>query len=264
LILGGIGKVPQRVAQLEQKSLALLTCPELCLDPILQAQGRFRLGEVPLQICDGRPFVHASAAIGGELEKVKDADPHSVVVVRNGVVIYEKYFSGPDQRWPQRHWGEPFENMPHDLRTKHDLQSITKSVASLLLGIALDRAMIKRVDAPLLSFFPEYADLSSPGRERITLRDLLTMQTGFDWPAKPYLSMAQKVDAAPDPYRRVLEQPMVAELGKRWRYNNGVAGLVGVVVQKVTGLGLTNLPGTCCSSGSASPTGNGDEWPAVI
>lgn len=115
------------------------------------------------------------------------------------------------------------------------MQSITKSVVALLTGVALDRGIIKNVDAPLLSFFPEYADLASPERERITLRDLLTMQAGLDWQIKPYLSMPRRVDAAPDPYRLVLEQPMVAEPGKRWRYNNGVAELVGGVVQKATG-----------------------------
>jgi CubicO group peptidase (beta-lactamase class C family) len=174
-------------------------------------------------------------SIGAELEKLKDADPHGVVVVRNGVIVYETYFSGPDQRWPQRHWGEPLENTSHEMGTKHDVQSITKSVVSILVGIAQDRAMIRSVDATLLSFFPEYADLQSPDRDRITLRDLLTMQAGLDWPARPYLSMARKVDAAADPYRLVLEQPMLAEPGKKWRYNNGVAELVGGVVQKAAG-----------------------------
>jgi CubicO group peptidase (beta-lactamase class C family) len=47
--------------------------------------------------------------------------------------------------------------------------------------------------------------------------------------------MARRVDAAPDPYRLVLEQPMVAEPGKTWRYNNGVAELVGGAVQRATG-----------------------------
>ena len=169
-----------------------------------------------------------------KLEKLKGANPHSVVIVRNGTVVYERYFAGPDQRWPQQHWGEPLENTPHDIQTRHDVQSITKSVVALLVGIALDRGVIKSVDAPLLSFFPEYADLGSPERQQITLRDLLTMQAGLDWPGKPYLSMARRVAAVPDPYRLVLEQPMVAEPGKRWRYNNGVAELVGGVVQKAT------------------------------
>lgn len=61
------------------------------------------------------------------------------------------------------------------------------------------------------------------------------MRAGLDWPIKPYLSMARRVAAASDPYRLVLEQPMVAQPGSRWRYNNGVAELVGAVVQKATG-----------------------------
>lgn len=174
-------------------------------------------------------------AMRGELQKRANADPHGVVVVRNGVIVYETYFIGPDQRWPQQHWGEPLASTPHDITTRHDLQSMTKSVVALLVGIALDRGMIKSVDVPLLSFFPEYADLGSPERDRITLRDLLTMRAGLDWPIKPYLAMARRVDASPDPYRVVLEQPMVAQPGKRWRYNNGAAELVGGVVQKATG-----------------------------
>jgi CubicO group peptidase (beta-lactamase class C family) len=170
-----------------------------------------------------------------QLEKLESAKAHGVVIVRNGVIVHEAYFAGPDRRWPQEHWQEPLENTAHDISTRHDIQSITKSVVALLFGIALDRGFIKTVDAPALSFFPEYADLATPERQQITLRDLLTMRAGLDWPIKPYLSMARRVAAAPDPYRLVLEQPMVAQPGSRWRYNNGVAELVGAVVQKATG-----------------------------
>jgi CubicO group peptidase (beta-lactamase class C family) len=209
------------------------------------AQAEFPAGcGAPMAMEDGWPVSAPQAqhldpalicSIERELEKRKDANPHGVVVLRNGLIVYEKYFTGPDRRWPQQHWGEPLQDTPHDARTKHDLQSITKSVVALLVGVALDRGIIKNVDAPLLSFFPEYADLNTPERERITLRDLLTMQAGLDWPVRPYLSMARKVDAAPDPYRLVLQQPMVAKPGEKWRYNNGVAELIGGVVQKATG-----------------------------
>jgi CubicO group peptidase (beta-lactamase class C family) len=154
--------------------------------------------------------------------------------VRNGTLVYETYFTGLDQRWPQQHWDEPATATPHDATTKHDIQSITKSVVALLVGAAIDRGLIGSVDAPLLAFFPEYADLNSPERQRITLRDLLTMRAGLDWPLKPYLSMWRRVAAAPDPYRLILEQPMVAEPGEKWFYNNGVADLVGGLVQKAT------------------------------
>jgi CubicO group peptidase (beta-lactamase class C family) len=168
-------------------SMARAEFPVGCRTPVAMEDG-WSVSEPQAQQLD--PALICS--IGGELEKLKDAHPHGVVVVRNGVVVYEKYFTGPDQRWPQQHWGEPLENMPHDVSTKHDVQSITKSVVALLVGVALDRGMIRNVDVPLLSFFPEYADLGSPERERITLRDLLTMQAGLDWPVKPYLSMARK------------------------------------------------------------------------
>lgn len=197
----------------------------------------------PAAIEDGWPVATPEAqrldpavicSIGASLEQLPEANPHGVVIARNGVLVYEKYYDGPDRRWPQQHWREPLVPTPHDISTRHDLQSITKRVVALLVGIALDRGAIKSVDSPLLPFFPEHADLRTPERERITLRDLLTMRAGLDWPLKPYLSMARRVDAAPDPYRLVLEQPMAAKPGTRFRYNNGVVELVGGLVQKAT------------------------------
>jgi hypothetical protein len=117
--------------------------------------------------------------IGPRLEGWTEADLHGVVIARHGVLVYENYFSGLDQRWPQQHWGQPLVDTPHDVRTKHDLQSITKSIVGILVGIALDRGLIENTDTPVLSFFPDYTDLRDPDRERITVRDLLTMRSGL-------------------------------------------------------------------------------------
>jgi len=174
-------------------------------------------------------------AIGARLGGWKEAGANGVVVVRHGAIVYEAYFAGADQRWPQEHWGESPPILPHDAETKHDLQSATKSVVALLAGAALDRGLIKSVDAPLLSFFPEYPDLAATERQRITLRDALTMTAGLNWPTRPYLDMARKTDAAADPDRFVLEQPVTAPPGSRWRYNNGTAELVGGAVRNAVG-----------------------------
>ncbi|HUI17040.1 MAG TPA: serine hydrolase domain-containing protein, partial [Alphaproteobacteria bacterium] len=199
---------------------------------------------VPNEMVDGWPVSSPPqqdldpsliCAIGPELEKMPEASPNGVVVVRNGVLVYEHYFAGADQRWPEQHWGEPLPSMPHDVGTLHDLQSITKSVIALLVGIALDRGLIKTIDAPILSTLTQYADLRTPDKARISLRDLMTMTAGLRWPYKPYLSMARKMDAASDPYRFVLEQPLVAAPGTLWHYNNGSVELVGAVVQKAAG-----------------------------
>jgi CubicO group peptidase (beta-lactamase class C family) len=176
--------------------------------------------------------------LSSSLAALQGANPHGIVVVRHGKLVYENYFAGGDQRWPQQHWNEPLVETPHDVRTKHDMQSITKSVTALLVGIALDRGELKALDTPVLSFFSAYDDLRTPEKLRITVRDLLTMSTGLSWPYKPYLRTARQMDAAPDPYRFVLEQRMVSAPGEKFHYNNGSAELAGAVVQKATGLAL--------------------------
>jgi CubicO group peptidase (beta-lactamase class C family) len=211
-------------------SFVVAATPEACGAPAAMADGwpvasAAQQGLDPKLIC----------AIGPSLQELAGAEPNGVVVIRHGALVYEAYFSGADQRWPEHHWDEPLPVLPHDAETKHDLSSITKNVLALLVGVALDRGAIKTIDAPALDFFPDYADLRAPDRDRITLRDLMTMRAGLRWVYKPYLSMARQMDAAPDPYRFVLEQPVTAAPGTVYRYNNGAAELVGAIVQKVTG-----------------------------
>jgi CubicO group peptidase (beta-lactamase class C family) len=93
-------------------------------------------------------------SIGSSLDKLRDADPHGVVVVRHGMVVYERYFTGEDRRGPS-----PVGVVPHDADTLHNTESITKGVVALLLGIAFDRGWLSDLDDPIFSFLPEYADL---------------------------------------------------------------------------------------------------------
>lgn len=174
-------------------------------------------------------------AIGPQLEKLPEGSPNGVVIVRHGVLVYEAYFTDHDQRWPEQHWGETPPSLPHDAGTKHDLQSITKSVVGLLVGIARDRGMINSVETPVLSFFPDYGDLDDPAKAQITVRHMLTMTAGLRWRYKPYLETARLTDAAPDPYRFVLQQPLVRKPGTWWHYNNGSAEVVGGILQRAAG-----------------------------
>lgn len=101
-------------------------------------------------------------AIGPRLETMKDADPNGVLVARQGVLVYEHYFTGWDEQW-----GSPAAFEPHDAGTLHDLRSISKSVVALLTGIAFDRGWLNDIDAPVLSFFPSYPELRGPDKSRI-------------------------------------------------------------------------------------------------
>jgi len=152
--------------------------------------------------------------IGPRLEALKEAQAHGVVILRHGRLIYEHYF------------------VSFDAGTKHDIRSISKSVTSLLVGIALDRGLIADLDAPVFSFFPEYGELRSPEKDRITLRHLLTMSSGLAWDETStywQMSTARRSD------QFVLAQPLAAHPGEVFNYNTGTANLLGVILRKVSG-----------------------------
>ena len=108
--------------------------------------------------------------------QANQSNVHAVVVVRRGKLVFEQYFSGDDDPW-----GEPAGQFSFDATTKHDMRSVSKSVTSLLVGIAIERRLIAGADEPVLRFFPEFATLKSPGWDSLTLRHLLTMSSGIQW-----------------------------------------------------------------------------------
>jgi CubicO group peptidase (beta-lactamase class C family) len=135
----------------------------------------------------------------------------SIVVVRHGVLVFERYFG------------------PYDATTSHAGNSMTKSLISLLVGIAVDRGLIGDLDAPVLSFFPEYADLRTPEKDRITLRHLLTMTAGLSASASATLRLDR------EPYRHALEKNLSGDPGISFEYSNIETELIGAILHKVSG-----------------------------
>ena len=97
-------------------------------------------------------------------------------IVRHGKLVFEQYFPGHDEPWGMGEGRHDF-----DATTKHDMRSVSKSVISLLVGIAIDRELIKSADEPVVKFFPDYSAVKSAGWDNITLRHLLTMSSGMQW-----------------------------------------------------------------------------------
>jgi len=95
--------------------------------------------------------------IGPRLKALKEAKAHGVVIIRHGQLVYERYFTGKD--WAL---SMPLGDVNFDAGTKHDIRSISKSVTSLLVGMALERGLLTDLDTPVFSFFPEYDDLRTP------------------------------------------------------------------------------------------------------
>ena len=174
------------------------------------------------------------AAQGRAAARPDRRNVHAVLVVRHGKLVFEAYAAGKDENW-----GEPLGVVAHDAATKHDVMSISKSVVSLLFGIALERKLIAGTDVPVMSFFPEYAELKTPKWDKILLRHLLTMAPGYDWNEDtpwmdPYNTVRAMSEAA-DPYRYILGREVLYEPDARWQYNSGATALLGAVLKKATG-----------------------------
>lgn len=175
-----------------------------------------------------------------QFEGWTDANVHAALIVRRGKLVYEHYFTGEDKAW-----ATPLGRVSYHSRLRHDLRSITKSITSLLFGVAVDRGWIKDIDEPVFSFFPEHADLRTPEKNRISLRHLLTMSAGLAWneylPYSDPANSERRMIDAPDRCRYVLEQPIARPAGLVYAYNGGLTALLATILQKTSGRSVDAL-----------------------
>jgi CubicO group peptidase (beta-lactamase class C family) len=132
-----------------------------------------------------------------------------VVVARDGHIVFEKYYRGAA---PAARLG---------------VFSITKSVTSLLVGIALQRGDVANLDSRLAEFFPRDVRGARDRRvRRITVRQLLTMTAGYrDVPTA----------RADDWVRTQIDRPLATNPGAAFAYDNGSYHLLSALLTKVTG-----------------------------
>ena len=92
-----------------------------------------------------------------------------IVVQKNGETVYENYFNGLNTDMPVH------------------VFSVTKSIVSVLIGIALDQGCIGSVDQKILDFFPDYRIKQREHTiQHVTLRDMLTMTAPYKYKSAPY------------------------------------------------------------------------------
>lgn len=147
----------------------------------------------------------------------------SVLIARHGRLAFEEYFNGWSAEQP------------------HTMQSVTKSVVSLLAGLAAGSGRLSVSDA-VTRFFPGYEPIANfDGRKAaMTVRDLLTMRTGLDSSEDPYAGSAlQRLnDCGCDWLRFVLDWRMREQPGTRWEYVSGGVIVLGGIVGVATGMPL--------------------------
>ena len=135
----------------------------------------------------------------------------SLLLMKDSMLVLEEYFYG------------------YDKTRQHNIHSVTKSIASLMLGIVLDQHREIQVSLPLFDFFPAYDTLARDGKEQVTLEQLLTMTAGF-----PADDIPGWVDLE-EQLLNILSRPLAQVPGEVFQYNNDNSILLGGILQTITG-----------------------------
>jgi len=146
---------------------------------------------------------------------------NSLVIIREGYLVFERYFNGSSSS------------------DVHTMQSVSKSVTSLIAGIAADQGKLD-VTASIFDVLPTYQDLTvtDPRKRNVTLRQLLEMRSGINFYEQPYAgSPLERLNNSRDDWVRIaLEPPMNANPGELWQYNSGGVIVIAAAVRRLTGV----------------------------
>jgi CubicO group peptidase (beta-lactamase class C family) len=158
---------------------------------------------------------------------------HALLIEHDVRLVFERYFSGSDERW-----GDPIPSRAMGPDSLHDLRSVSKSVTSALLGIALGEDAETAVDRSVLDYFPDLA--LSEAHRAITLHDVLTMTAGLAWNEMtvPYTDETNdeiRTYSAPDPAAYVLSRPVEHEPGTTWYYSGGLTQVIASLITHLAG-----------------------------
>ncbi len=140
----------------------------------------------------------------------------SLLIQQHGELVGEDYFEG---RSPNR---------------PYNIKSASKSIISLLIGIAIDHGFINGVDEPIGPYFSEYfKENPSPQKESLTIRQLLSMQAGLE--STSIYNYGRWV-ISDDWVKYQLDREFVEEPGGRMVYSTGISHLLSVILTKATGM----------------------------
>lgn len=124
---------------------------------------------------------------------------HSLLIVRNKKIILDACF------------------YPFRADLQHDIASCTKSITSILIGIAIDKGYIKSEDQLVSSFFPEIK-LTGKGFETLSIKNLLTMTSGFNCGSSNEDSLFNELFPSNNWPKFIFDIPFVADPGQQFSY----------------------------------------------
>lgn len=160
----------------------------------------------------------------GMMESIKknEYNFNSLLIIRNGHLVMEHY------------------KYPYDKNEKHLINSITKSITSVLIGLAIEDGYIENVDQKVMDFFPDI-DIENVDerKEMMTIEHLLTMTSGLQWNeegdyGRQGNSFTQMTNSD-NQLKFALNQPMKDKPGVVFHYNSGNSHILSAIINEATG-----------------------------
>ncbi len=200
-------------------SLAGLSCRKAILEPIIIPEPSY-WPTTGWEEAAPESQGFSSEKLGDALNEIKkkDMDIHSLMIVRNDNVILDTYL------------------YPYDGSIYHDVASVTKSVMTTLIGIAVDQGKLS-LDAPILSFFLDRTIANRDSmKEQITVRHLVSNSSGFRFDEKDDAATINAMIESDDWVQYVLELPVVHKPGTHFAYFSPGMHLLSAILQQATGM----------------------------
>lgn len=155
--------------------------------------------------------------------KIENID--SILIVREGLLVFEEYFNY------------------HSRTNAHDIASVSKSITSLLMGMAIEQSHIGSVQDKILTSFPEYLPLQQEDtrKDNITIEDLLTMRSGLecdDWDPASRSYYLKNQPSRDDEIEFILNIPLETAPGTNFSYCTWGTVVLNALLIKTTGMEL--------------------------
>jgi len=118
---------------------------------------------------------------------------------------------------------------------RHNVRSVTKSVVSILIGIAIDKGYLTSVEQTLGEFIDPNEYSITTEKSAIKIRHLLTMSSGFEWNELTASGYNDWI-SADNQIQYLLDKPLVAQPGQLFNYNSAGTHLLSYIITKVSGM----------------------------
>jgi len=156
-----------------------------------------------------------------KLSKFEDLETVALLIIQDKKILFEKY------------WQE------YNVNSLSNSFSASKTIVSLLIGIAIDEGKIKSVEQKVGDFIPQF---SKGENANLTIKQLLTMSSGLNWDeaySSPF-SITTQAYYGNDINSLVVNLKVVEESGKNWKYLSGNTQILAMIIEKATKKKLAN------------------------